>query len=99
MCRVLNHYRFLKNPSRQNSHMFCSAGGGAVEGFSGDFGWRAQFSARFRCKELAWSVRIAGEASYRVFFAKVVTSEAHTYSHRRGRGERFTTVVQFGAAS
>ncbi|MQM00606.1 hypothetical protein Taro_033342 [Colocasia esculenta] len=103
MCRVPNRCRFLKNPSRKNSHTFCSAGGGAVEGFSGDFGWRARFSARFCCKELVWSVRITGEASYCVFFAKFptepVTREAHTYSHRRGRGGRFTTVVQFGAAS
>ncbi|MQM21049.1 hypothetical protein Taro_054080 [Colocasia esculenta] len=71
MHRVPNRSRFLKNPSRQNSHMFCSAGGGAVEGFSGDFGWRTRFSTRFRCKKIAWSVRIAGEASYRAFFANV----------------------------
>ncbi|MQM03939.1 hypothetical protein Taro_036727, partial [Colocasia esculenta] len=70
MHRVLNHSRFLKNPSRQNSHTFCLAGGGAVEGFSGDFGWRTRFSTRFCCKKLAWSVRIAREASYRAFFAK-----------------------------
>ncbi|MQM01232.1 hypothetical protein Taro_033985 [Colocasia esculenta] len=33
------------------------------------------------------------------FPTEPVTSEAHTYSHRRGRGGRFTTVVQFWAAS
>ncbi|MQL92763.1 hypothetical protein Taro_025395, partial [Colocasia esculenta] len=55
---------------RRNSYTFCSAGGGAVEGFSIDFGWKTQFSARFHCKKLAWRVRIAGEASYRAFFAK-----------------------------
>ncbi|MQL96165.1 hypothetical protein Taro_028834 [Colocasia esculenta] len=68
--RVSNRCRFLKNPSRQNPDTFCSAGGGAVEVFSGDFGSRARYSARFRCKELVWSIRIAGEASYRMFFVQ-----------------------------
>ncbi|MQM04580.1 hypothetical protein Taro_037382 [Colocasia esculenta] len=76
MHRVPNRYKFLKNPSRQNSHTFCSAGEGTAEDFLGDFGWRARFSARFRCKELAWSVRIAGEASYRAFFAKEISEMA-----------------------
>ncbi|MQL92725.1 hypothetical protein Taro_025353, partial [Colocasia esculenta] len=64
---------------------FCSAGGGAVEGFSGDFGWRAQFSVRFCCKELVWSVRIAGEALYCAFFAKVGDRGAVVIKKATGR--------------
>ncbi|MQM21493.1 hypothetical protein Taro_054535 [Colocasia esculenta] len=48
--------------------------GGDFEGSSGDFGWRAWFSARPHCGKHAWSVRIAGEAPYNEFFAKVVNS-------------------------